>query len=205
MKHAFPSLIEECEGSLKGKRLLDVACNCGGFSIEAAKLGSEYVLGVDIVDRYIEQANFCKRALNLKQVEFRRMNIEDLVVPPDGNFDITFCFGILYHLENFVLVMRHLSSMTKDVMLVDTAIRRRRFTRGPYWWMNMPPLSKRPYAPTNLWRSEKEFVQFQPNETAVVQLLQFLGFARVKKIRPRAKGLERRHYSGNRATFLAIR
>ncbi len=198
MKHAFPSLIEACGGSLKGKRVLDVACNCGGFSVEAAKLGSEYVLGVDIVDRYIEQANFIKRALKLKQVEFRKMNIEDLVVPHGGEFDIMFCFGILYHLENFVSVMRRLSSMTKDVMLVDTEIWRTRFTRRPCWWMKMPPIHRPEW-------NEEEFVEFQPNEAAVVQLLQFLGFPTVKKVRPRARGLRKEYYSGKRATFLAIR
>lgn len=208
VKHAFPTLIEACGGSLKGKRVLDVACNCGGFSFEAAKLGSEYVLGIDIVDRYIEQANLIKRALKLKQVEFRRMDIEKLAVSEVGRFDIIFCFGILYHLENFVSVMRNLSSMTKDIMLVDTLIKRTRFTREPYWNMNISP----PYRPKNnarprrrgIWKDDKEIVQFRPNEAAVIQLLQFLGFATVKKIEPRARGLEKRYY-GKCATFLAIR
>lgn len=212
VKHAFPTLIEACGGSLKGKRVLDVACNCGGFSFEAAKLGSEYVLGVDVVDRYIEQANFIKRALKLKQVEFRRMDIEKLAISEVGRFDIIFCFGILYHLENFVSVMRNLSSMTKDIMLVDTGIKRTRFTREPYWKMNMPPPYRpesknnaRPIPARGLWKRDKEIVQFRPNEAAVIQLLQFLGFATVKKIEPRARGLRKRYYLGTFATFLAIR
>ena len=210
VKHAFPSLIEACGGSLKGKRVLDVACNCGGFSVEAAKLGSEYVLGVDVVDRYIEQANFVKRALKLKQVEFKQINIEDLVVPDTEKFDITLCFGILYHLENFVSVMRRLSSMTKDIMLVDTGIMggiiRTHFIRDPCWWMNMKGRT-RPgsTSPTALWRSEQEVVQFRPNEAAVVQLLQFLGFPTVNKIKPSVRSLGENYYSGKRATFLAIR
>ena len=35
VNHAFPALIDEFGGSLEGKRVLDVACNCGGFSVEA--------------------------------------------------------------------------------------------------------------------------------------------------------------------------
>ena len=50
VKHAFPALIKVCGGSFQGMRILDVACNCGGFAVEAAKRKSEYVLGIDMVD-----------------------------------------------------------------------------------------------------------------------------------------------------------
>ena len=60
---------------------------------------SKYVLGIDIVEHYIEQANFVKGALDLEQVEFKVMDIDSVDESIVGLFDITFCFGILYHLR----------------------------------------------------------------------------------------------------------
>jgi tRNA (mo5U34)-methyltransferase len=212
INHAFPALIEVCGGSLKGKRVLDVACNCGGFTIEAAKLNSEYVLGIDIVDRYIEQANFIKRALCLEQVEFKVVDIESLDESTAGLFDVSFCFGILYHLENPIHAMKRLASVTKSIMLVDTQVMRTPvyispFFRKPLWSMNFPTVSTAESldVTTSLWRSKERSVQFAPNEYAVVDLLRFLGFSKIEKIKPTQKGLEKRYYTGRRVTFLAIR
>ena len=212
VKHAFPALIDVCGGSLKGKRVLDVACNCGGFSVEAAKHNSDYVLGIDVVDHYIEQANFIKRALRLRHVEFKVMNIESLERSKVGLFDITFCFGILYHLENPIHAMKQLSSITESIMLVDTTVMliptyMKFLLKKPLWLMNFPPVSNSQSKDigTSLWRSREKVVQFSPNENAVVDLLKFLGFSKVKKIKPKERGLEKRYYTGQRVTFLAIR
>lgn len=206
VKHAFPSLLDACGGSLQGKRVLDIACSCGGFTVEAAKLGAE-VLGVDIVDRYLEQANFIKRALNLQQVEFKMMNIEEIDESTVGQFDITFCFGILYHLENPVAAMKRLSSVTQYAMLVDTSVMRAPLMRRSYWMMNTPPVStsESADASTSLWRSKDSVVEFMPNEAAVIALLKFLGFPRVLRLKPKTKDLEKRYYTGTRVTFLALR
>src|SRR5713226_5976074 len=192
VRHAFPALVEVFGGSLEGKRVLDVACNCGGFSMEAAKLGAKYVLGFDSVDHYINQANFIKRALNLEQVDFKVMDLEKIDVSTVGQFDITFCFGILYHLENPIASMKRLSSVTQHAMLVDTDLEpatfRRRlccrfFVRRPFWLMNTLPATIPEAATTSLWRRDR-VVQFRPNEAAVIQLLNFLGFQQVFRLNP---------------------
>src|SRR6266511_305984 len=54
---AWSALLELFGGTLAGKRVLDVGCNCGGFSVQAARDGAEHVLGVDVVDRYIDPAD----------------------------------------------------------------------------------------------------------------------------------------------------
>jgi tRNA (mo5U34)-methyltransferase len=215
VRHAFPALLEVCGGSLEGRRVLDVACNCGGFSVEAAKLGAKYVLGFDAVDHYIDQAQFIKRALNLQQVDFKLMDLDKIDVSNIGQFDITFCFGILYHLENPVSSMKRLSSVTRHVMLLDTdlasiSFKRRPFCgfffREPFWLMNMPSAStsESTSVTTSLWRKDR-VAQFRPNETAVVELLKFLGFQKVSKLQPTLIDLEKRYYNGERGTFLAVR
>jgi tRNA (mo5U34)-methyltransferase len=207
VKHAFPALIEVCGGSLRGKRVLDVACNCGGFSVQAAKLNSEYVLGIDVVDHYIEQAVFLKCALGLENTEFEVMDIDNLDESTVGKFDVTFCFGILYHLENPIRVMRKLASITKSIMLVDTTVVRTQTQKMPLWVMHSPSVSTVDSidVTTSRWRREEGFIEFYPNEKAVADLLRFLGFSEVAKIEPEKKGLEKRYYTGDRVTFLAKR
>ena len=39
-----------------------------------------------------------------------------------GRFDLVFCFGLLYHLENPLLAIRHLRAMTEKVLLVEGVI-----------------------------------------------------------------------------------
>ena len=48
-------------------------------------------------------------------------------------------------------------------------------------------------ATTSLWRTKQGYVQFTPNERAVVDLLKFLGFSKVEKLKPNQKGLEKRY------------
>lgn len=104
--HAWPALLDACGGSLKGLRVLDVACNCGGFSVQAVRSGADYVMGIDIADHYLEQAKLIKKALGFRNVDFQSLRLEDLDPEVHGRFDVAFCFGILYHLENPVLAMQ---------------------------------------------------------------------------------------------------
>lgn len=206
VKHIWPSLLANCGGSLVGKLVLDVACGCGGFSVEAAKSGAEYVLGIDVVEKYLEQANFIKRALGLKTVDFKKMAVEELNGETLGEYDVTFCLGILYHLENPVLAMKNISSVTRQLMVVDTHLDRRWFDRLPRWTMNFPDIASTDSidASTSLWRQER-VCEFFPNERAVVELLQFVGFPNVTKLKPQERTLNRRYFRGRWGTFIAKR
>ena len=65
----MPYLMEAERGSLKGKRVLDIACNSGFWSVQCALLGAE-VVGFDARPGLIEQANLIKRIVGVDQVEF---------------------------------------------------------------------------------------------------------------------------------------
>src|SRR4051794_11032955 len=48
---------------LSGATVLDVGCNGGFYSIEMKKRGASRVLGIDIDDRYLNQARFAAATL----------------------------------------------------------------------------------------------------------------------------------------------
>jgi 2-polyprenyl-3-methyl-5-hydroxy-6-metoxy-1,4-benzoquinol methylase len=89
-------------GPLDGLRVLDIGCNAGYMSFESKRLGASFVLGIDndlgATTSFIEQAEFCRRVLDLN-VEFRKQSMFDDVA--EAPFDIVLFAGVLYHLENW--------------------------------------------------------------------------------------------------------
>jgi hypothetical protein len=55
-------------------------------------------------------------------VAFHKYSVEDPKLRSLGTFDLTFCFGLLYHLENPLLAVRHLHAMTKTLLLAEAVI-----------------------------------------------------------------------------------
>jgi hypothetical protein len=159
------------------------------------------------VDHYLEQAVSIKAALEIENVEFKKLDIYDLDEGNVGWFDVTFCFGLIYHLESPVLAMRRASAVTDRVMVVDTNTIVTENVERALWHMNFPApksLTGNKRATTNLWR-DRPYAQFRPNATAVRHLLEFVGFDDVRRVEPKADNRREAYLTGERTTFLATR
>ncbi|MDX1500784.1 MAG: methyltransferase domain-containing protein [Thermoanaerobaculia bacterium] len=177
-------LVLERFGGFENLRVLDVACNAGGFSVEAARSGAAEVVGIDIVDRYLEQARFLQSALDLDQVSFRKMRIEELSPDREGTFDVVFCFDVLYHLENPILALRSLTGVTRGLLVLETRVTDRPEWRDhPLWLMTrLPPFEEGTIAmATGRWRTS-EMCQLVPAPRSVTTVLDFLGFDEIRQI-----------------------
>ena len=98
-RHFMPWLLQATGGKLEGKRVLDVACNSGFWSIQCALLGAKEVVGFDARQELIDQANLIKRIVGVRNVDYRLLNLWEMT--PDalgGTFDVVLTLGILYHL-----------------------------------------------------------------------------------------------------------
>jgi tRNA (mo5U34)-methyltransferase len=169
---------------LSGKSVLDVGCNAGFYSVEAKRRNAGRVLGVDAMRREIMQANFVRRALGL-DIEFRAMSVYDLSAASVGRFDVTLALGLIYHLKHLVLGLEKLAAVTKETLIVETALlpkgskvveavsrrqaeyvvgdlRRPLHTIG---WVENPPEA-----------SEASFNWFLPSLDGAVALLKAVGF-----------------------------
>ena len=115
-------IIAQClPADLTGKRVIDVGCNAGFFSIEAKKRNAEYILGVDSQRREIRQAHFVRRVLGL-DIHFRRLSVYDLSRHTVGQYDITLALGLIYHCKHAVLALERLFEITRDLLILETAI-----------------------------------------------------------------------------------
>jgi tRNA (mo5U34)-methyltransferase len=153
-----------------------------------------------VVPRYIEQARLVKRALGRSNLEFEVMPLEDLDPARVGRFDVTLCFGILYHLENPVLGLRRIAEVTDGLIVVETALVTDRADE-PYWRMDIvdPVDLDDRVASTGLWRTEK-VCQLAPTARAIEDVLGFLGFE-AERLEPPPDSWEP-FLDGRRAAFL---
>jgi SAM-dependent methyltransferase len=111
-------------GSLRGVRVLDLACLEGMYALELARRGAE-VVAIEGREANIEKARFAGRALGI-DVDFQLGDVRDLTGARYGEFDLVLALGILYHLDTpdlFPFVER-IGDVSKRALIIDTGVGR---------------------------------------------------------------------------------
>jgi len=116
-KHIAPELPQD----LSGASVLDIGCNGGFYSIELKKRGASRVLGVDVDDRYLEQARFASQVLGL-DIEFARCSVYDVDSIP-GKFDLVLFMGVFYHLRYPLFALDKVVKKVGGSLIFQTMIR----------------------------------------------------------------------------------
>jgi tRNA (mo5U34)-methyltransferase len=107
---------------LRGKRVLDIGCNGGFYSLEMKMRGAERVLGIDIDERYLRQARFAAEVSGL-EIEFARMAVWD-VASLGERFDVVIFMGVLYHLRHPLLALDLIHEhVAKDILVFQSMMR----------------------------------------------------------------------------------
>jgi tRNA (mo5U34)-methyltransferase len=109
-------LLPDLGGKIGARTALDVGCGFGYFSKLLHTLG----LNVTAIDGRSENVKEASR--RVPEVEFHTMDAEDHSILGFGTFDIVLCFGLLYHLENPFLAIRHLRALTSAILFVESVI-----------------------------------------------------------------------------------
>ena len=121
-RHFMPYLIKAQNGSLQGKRVLDIACNSGFWSIQCALLGAD-VVGFDASEEHIEQANLIKSIVGIENVKFKVLDFWDMNPQTlDGTFDIVLNLGILFLLPKPLEALELTKAMARKLIVLDTSI-----------------------------------------------------------------------------------
>jgi tRNA (mo5U34)-methyltransferase len=170
---------------LTGWNVLDIGCNAGFYSFELARRGA-HVLGVDVDERYLRQAEWAARRLDLAhRVHFYKGHVLDLL-GSERTFDLVWFTGVFYHLKYPALALDLVRSVTRRLMMFQTltapgglfdapaniGIDERSALVAPDW----PKLSFIEHSlendPTNWWA---------PNPSCVEALLRTAGFRVVER------------------------
>lgn len=190
---------------------LDVACNEGYYSMLLYNKGTKKVLGIDIREKNIERANFIKNYFGFedKRIDFKQMDLFELVSDKKSKFDLVMFLGVLYHLENPMGALRLLRRMTKRVLVVETQLTRFNKSINSGWGtiessLNLPAslaIYQETDSETNLLASSNS-LSFIPNKEAVIKMLNAAGFSKVTMVEPRNDS-NKQYQCIDRAIFFA--
>ncbi len=106
---------------LTGRRVLDIGCNAGFYSLELARRGAS-VLGIDHDPRYLDQARFAADVERLP-ISFRQMSVYDVATLGE-RFDIVLFIGVFYHLRHPLLALDLIHEHVAGDVLVFQSLQR---------------------------------------------------------------------------------
>lgn len=86
--------------NIKAKKILDMGCNEGFFSLKMEQLGAD-VHGIDIDKDRIEKANFIKDIVNPStNIKYSNLDIYSKEFKDMGSFDICLCLGFIHRVPD---------------------------------------------------------------------------------------------------------
>jgi tRNA (mo5U34)-methyltransferase len=114
MQDVFPNGFE-------GRSVLDCGCNAGGYLFAARQKGAGRCFGFDVREHWLEQARFLARHLPHDGIEFAQLDLLALRERKLEPFDVTFFFGLFYHLPDPVAGLRIAADLTRELLVLNTA------------------------------------------------------------------------------------
>ncbi len=162
--------------SLAGKSVLDVGAWDGFFSFEAERRGASRVLATD---SYVWDGSHdwgSKRGFELartaldSKVEDRVIDVLDLAPDKIGMFDVVLFLGVLYHMKHPLLALERVASVTREMIILETAVDMLDAGRAAMAF----------YPDADLGKDATNWCG--PNPAAVVAMLRTVGFRRIEMV-----------------------
>lgn len=172
---------------------LDAGCNEGYFGFEVAWRGAKSVVGFDARASNIERARFIKDHLAVDNVSFRVDTIANLSPARYGRCALTFCLGLLYHLEDLMDALRRLREVTIECCVIDTQVLRPSSGVTTAWGTahvvfeteDVIGVVEEPDSESSPLTSVTGLA-LVPNKSALFTMLRHAGFSDVRQIMPYA-------------------
>ena len=110
------------KGDWRSFTAADIACHQGYFSTHLARKGCRRVVGVDARASHVADARLITRLYGLGNLRIEQHDVRSLTPGTLGLFDIVVVFGLLYHVEDPVGLLRLARGMTRRVCLIETQL-----------------------------------------------------------------------------------
>jgi SAM-dependent methyltransferase len=187
----WDAILEKCGGSLRGLRVLDCGCYQGYWTVEAARAGAAQAVGIDARPEHLEQARFVAKAIGLPNATFEPCDVFD--IERLGEFDVVLLFGILYHVDSPIDLLRRVRAVTRKLLAVDTNVLP----------LDEPVIQLR-YEDTGMvLNAARSSLVAVPSVSAVTRMLRHTGFGDIAVVRAGKEG-HRGRRRGRRAAFLCV-
>lgn len=195
VKYFFEPLIRLMGGSLTGKRILDLGCNAGFWSLHAVQNGCDYTVGIDGRQMHIDQANFVFEVHEIpkSRFDFIQGNVFEVDFQSLGHFDIILCLGLLYHVSKPMELLEKMAAVSKDILVIDTRVAK---GKGSFIQIRHEDTSD----PRNAYDYQ---LVFRPSKLAVVEMAGQFGY-RTTMLKPKFDNYEgaQVYKKGTRRAFI---
>jgi tRNA (mo5U34)-methyltransferase len=197
-RYFLEPLVRLCGGSLKGKRVLDLGCNAGYWSLHAAQAGADFVLGIDGRQMHVDQANlvFEVKEIDRDRYHFMAGDVYDVDLRVNGPFDVVLFLGLMYHVSKPVALVEKISEVNHDFLVIDTYLS---IAPGSY-------LRVRSDNPEDLLHASGGELVMSPTKRAVVDIARYFGYE-VAVLKPQFSDYDgaRKYRDGRRRAFLCAK
>jgi 2-polyprenyl-3-methyl-5-hydroxy-6-metoxy-1,4-benzoquinol methylase len=112
---------ERLGGEFRGRRILDLGCLEGYFSIECALQGAD-VLGIDGKQLNVRKCEFVRAVLGVDTATFVRGDATAVTARSAGRFDVVLALGLLYHLEDPHAFLTNVAGLCDGFTVIDTHV-----------------------------------------------------------------------------------
>jgi SAM-dependent methyltransferase len=134
---------------ISGKRVLDIGCNEGFFSLKMSERGA-YVLGGDIDKLRIKKANFVQSILRRPNLEFKVIDIYSQEFQELDSFDLCICMGFLHRVPDPYSAVEAISSKV-DTILFEWKTLKHGHHDEPYAYFTQKGVDGTDYYGTEYW------------------------------------------------------
>ena len=104
-----------------GRRIVDIGCLEGYFSIECALQGAQ-VLGIDGKLLNFKKCEFVRSVLEVERVAFNLGDAMKVTRELVGEFDVVLALGLLYHLADPYTFLFNMAELCTHFIVIDTHI-----------------------------------------------------------------------------------
>jgi len=175
--HFFQPLLNHFGGSLAGKKVLDLGCCQGYWSMEAARSGAAHVLGLDSSEAFIQEAEAAAYTLGINNCVFMKAHLEDEDGWTGADPDVTLMLGVHYHLTDPIHVLRKAMKITKEILVIDGEVA---VDDKPCFHLRARTKGE----PTTIRSNLSSDLRTVPTATALILLLQDGGFKSIEVLKP---------------------
>lgn len=117
IRRTIDTFIAEKEEDRKQLKLIDLGCMEGGYAVEFAKMGFD-TTGLDARKENLLKANIINFSLKLPNLKFILDDARNLA--NYGQFDVVFCTGLLYHIDNPDEFLKTIAHQTNRILILNT-------------------------------------------------------------------------------------
>jgi tRNA (mo5U34)-methyltransferase len=107
------------QGNYNASSALDISCHEGYFSIVLADYFND-VVGVDKNNDSLKKAKKIAALLGQDSIQFKNSSVEDWDAKKAADFVL--CYGLLYHVENPIQILRRLAYLAKKTLCIETQV-----------------------------------------------------------------------------------